>query len=76
MWKKLNNNIINLYNYFMKMDLPPMLGRWCHKGIPNCNDSVIEKKIQFAQDDNSYCTKIYYKLYSKSIISTKNRCSS
>ena len=28
----------------MKMDLPPILGRWCHKGIPNCNDAVIEKK--------------------------------
>ena len=42
----------------MKMDLPPMLGRWCHKGIPNCNDAVIEKKIKFALMDNNFCTII------------------
>lgn len=34
-----------------------MLGRWCHKGIPNCDDKVIEKKIKFALMDNSLCTK-------------------
>lgn len=58
MWKKLNNKVIIFYNYMMKMDLPPMLGRWCHKGIPNCNDAVIEKKIKFALMDNNLCTII------------------
>lgn len=34
-----------------------LLGRWCHKGIPLCNDKVIEQKIKFALLDNSLCTK-------------------
>ena len=54
------------------MDIQPMLGRWCHKGVPKCDDSVIEKKISFAQMDNSYCTNIYSKLHRKPIIFSKN----
>lgn len=48
-------NLTKFINYLIKIDLPPMLGRWCHKGIPNCNDSVIEKKISFALLDNNLC---------------------
>lgn len=57
MLEKFSNKVIKFYNYLIKIDLPPMLGRWCHKGIPNCDDKVIEKKIKFALMDNSLCTK-------------------
>lgn len=30
-----------------------MLGRWCHRSLPKCEDSVIDKKIDFAISDNS-----------------------
>ena len=30
-----------------------MLGRWCHRSLPKCGDSVIDKKIDFAISDNS-----------------------
>ena len=33
------------------------LGRWCHKGVKNCDENVIEKKINFALLDNNLCNK-------------------
>lgn len=35
-----------------------ILGRWCHISLPKCSIDVIEKKIDFANRDNSLC---YYK---------------
>lgn len=49
--------IINFFKNFSK-DSYNLLGRWCHKGVPNCNDSVINKKIDFALLDNNLCTKV------------------
>ena len=31
------------------------LGRWCHVSLPKCSNNVIEKKIDFANYDNSLC---------------------
>jgi hypothetical protein len=31
------------------------LGRWCHVSLPKCCNNVIEKKIDFANYDNSLC---------------------
>ena len=50
-------NYINFFNNFSG-DSYNLLGRWCHKGVPNCNESVIDKKIDFALLDNSFCTKV------------------
>lgn len=51
--------ILAFINFFKNFsgDSYNLLGRWCHKGIPNCNESVIDKKIDFALLDNSLCTK-------------------
>ena len=48
---------INFFNNFSG-DSYNLLGRWCHKGVPNCNESVIDKKIDFALLDNNLCTKV------------------
>ena len=32
----------------------PVLGRWCHISMNHCNNKVIEKKIDFANNDNNY----------------------
>ena len=51
------NKFKNYINKFFLYDdniLP--LGRWCHKGVPKCDESVIEKKIKFALLDNNFCT--------------------
>ena len=51
------NKFKNYINKFFLYDdniLP--LGRWCHKGLPKCDESVIEKKIKFALLDNNLCT--------------------
>jgi hypothetical protein len=51
--------ILAFINFFKNFsgDSYNLLGRWCHKGVPNCNESVIDKKIDFALLDNSLCTK-------------------
>uniref|UniRef100_A0A6C0LH34 Uncharacterized protein n=1 Tax=viral metagenome TaxID=1070528 RepID=A0A6C0LH34_9ZZZZ len=51
--------IFTFINFFKNFggDSYNLLGRWCHKGVPNCNESVIDKKIDFALLDNSLCTK-------------------
>lgn len=41
----------NFYNFFLKENIP-LLGRWCHKNLPNCCDNVIEKKMSMAIMDN------------------------
>lgn len=51
------NNFIYFFNN-SKTESYNLLGRWCHKGIPNCDESVINKKINFALMDNNLCTKI------------------
>ena len=38
------------------------LHRWCHKDVPNCNEKVIEKKIEFALSDNDIGSRQLYKL--------------
>lgn len=55
-----SRGIVALINFFKNFsgDSYNLLGRWCHKGIPNCNESVIDKKIDFALLDNSLCTKV------------------
>jgi len=44
--KYYKNNILSFINFFKSFgsDSYNLLGRWCHKGIPNCNESVIDKK--------------------------------
>ena len=51
--------ILAFINFFKNFngDSYNLLGRWCHKGVPNCNESVIDKKIDFALLDNNLCTK-------------------
>lgn len=48
-----------MFNFFKNLsrDSYNLLGRWCHKGVPNCNESVIDKKINFALLDNNFCIK-------------------
>ena len=48
---------MNVFKSFFKLDTYNNLGRWCHKGMPNCCDRVIEKKINFALMDNNLCNK-------------------
>ena len=67
------NNFIYFFNN-SKTESYNLLGRWCHKGIPNCDESVINKKINFALMDNNLCTKIkkiYKTSNNKKIIETK-----
>lgn len=45
------------FKYLIYSDSYNLLGRWCHKGVPNCNDNVIQKKIDFALLDNNLCYK-------------------
>ena len=54
-----SREIVAFINFFKNFsgDSYNLLGRWCHKGIPNCNESVIDKKINFALLDNNLCTK-------------------
>lgn len=54
--------MVNIFNYFkdfknllLKNDSRILLGRWCHKGVPKCDDKVIERKIDFALLDNNLC---------------------
>jgi len=51
-------------NWLMRFKEPKyMLGRWCHKSLPKCDESVINKKIDFAISDNDMGR--YMKLKSK-----------
>ena len=62
-----HKNITNYINKYIITENIPLVGRWCHKGIPKCNDSVIERKIDFALLDNSMCFKENDK-YGKKVI--------
>ena len=53
------NKLMNIFKSLFKLDSYNNLGRWCHKGMPNCCDRVIEKKIKFALMDNNLCDKPY-----------------
>lgn len=61
--KILDKNLIKIFNNFIKpQESTYLLGRWCHKNIPNCNDSVILRKIDFANSDNNLCNKLNEKI--------------
>ena len=47
--------IKNIFDYHEKTKL---LGRWCHVNVPNCNNHVIMKKIDFANLDNNICNYV------------------
>jgi hypothetical protein len=49
-------NVINIINKF-NTEKSPVLGRWCHVNIPNCNHDVLIKKIDMANRDNNFCIK-------------------
>ena len=55
------SNILSFFNFFKNFgsDSYNLLGRWCHKGIPNCDESVIDKKIDFALLDNNFLYQGY-----------------
>ena len=57
LYKKVFFSFINFFKN-SSGDSYNLLGRWCHKGIPNCDESVIDKKIDFALLDNNFCTKV------------------
>ena len=59
-FKFYKQEILEFINFFKNFggDSYNLLGRWCHKGVPNCTESVIDKKIDFALLDNSFCTKV------------------
>ena len=59
---KLSNiKFININNFIKKIKLVNeptyLLGRWCHINVPHCNNEVIERKIDFANNDNTFCEK-------------------
>jgi hypothetical protein len=43
---------------FIKPEKIRDLGRWCHPGLPNCNQDIIIKKIDFANNDNSLSSRV------------------
>jgi len=68
-----SREIVAFINFFKNFsgDSYNLLGRWCHKGVPNCNESVIDKKIDFALLDNNFCTKVTKSAKSKEPIILK-----
>lgn len=57
--KNFNKFKVQLINFYKNIsnDSYNLLGRWCHKGLPNCNESVINRKIDLALLDNNLCFK-------------------
>lgn len=59
MYKYIVNNYVHflmmLKNGFRETTETKILGRWCHVSLPKCCNNVIEKKIDFANRDNSLC---------------------
>ena len=45
-----------LINLFKVNNNNILLHRWCHPNVINCSDKIINKKIEFANLDNSLCT--------------------
>ena len=58
-YKLAANNIIKYFNKYLKLNSEtyPLLGRWCHISIPSCNNDVVLKKIDMANQDNNFCYK-------------------
>ncbi len=58
MYKYIVNNytrfLIMVKNIFNEKSDGQILGRWCHVSLPKCCNNVIEKKIDFANRDNSF----------------------
>jgi hypothetical protein len=52
-----NIRLQKLFKFFFYDSNTIKLGRWCHKGVKNCDENVIEKKINFALLDNNLCNK-------------------
>lgn len=50
-----NKYFLKLVKLFKEPELIMPLGRWCHINMPMCNNDVINKKIHFANIDNSMC---------------------
>ena len=59
MYKLLEKNYLQFLNLvkniFRERSERQILGRWCHVSLPKCCNNVIEKKIDFANRDNSLC---------------------
>lgn len=59
MYKYIVNNytrfLMMVKNVFRERTESQILGRWCHVSLPKCCNNVIEKKIDFANYDNSLC---------------------
>lgn len=50
-----------IYNLFLNNKNNYLLGRWCHKSLPNCGEKIINKKIDFALYDNDIGNTSFYK---------------
>ena len=49
----------SIIKYFYKINNTSyLLGRWCHLNVPNCNERVIMRKIDFANSDNNFICNI------------------
>ena len=56
--KFMNNNFKKYIEFLFKNNQNNyLLGRWCHINIPNCDQNIIFKKIDFANNDNNLCYK-------------------
>ena len=61
--KIFEKKLMKIFNNFIKpQESTYLLGRWCHINIPKCNDSVILRKIDFANSDNNLCNKLNEKI--------------
>jgi hypothetical protein len=56
---KIINSLKKIFIEILKVNKQnnPMLGRWCHVNVPNCNYDVLLKKIDMANRDNNFCIK-------------------
>tara|TARA_Y100000996_G_C22472705_1_gene622814 strand:- start:496 stop:753 length:258 start_codon:yes stop_codon:yes gene_type:complete len=59
----------NIYKIFFNeyKESIPLLGRWCHVNVPNCNSNIILKKIDFANNDNNLSYKNNKKVVNTSL---------
>lgn len=52
-WYKMITYMNTLLNKLFKIETR-ILGRWCHISMPKCCKNIIDKKIDFANRDNSF----------------------
>lgn len=66
-------NLKDIFNFIkFSNNSKYLLGRWCHLNVPNCNENVILKKIDFANSDNNLCiNKFYNKKLDTKIVNKK-----